>query len=77
MAEAEQAEIDQLQFVYREPVAAQAKLMDTHNLGGHGPHTSFDVRKYMTKYRERMKPYVLAALRAGVHKANIVTVPAY
>lgn len=77
VAEAEQAEVDQLQFVYREPVAAQAKLMDTHNLGGHGPHTSFDVRKYMAQYKERMKPFILAAKRAGVHEANIVTVPAY
>ncbi len=77
VAEAEQAEVDQLQFVYREPVAAQAKLMDTHNLGGHGPHTSFDVRKYMAQYKERIKPAVLAARRAGVHEANIVTVPAY
>jgi|GEM_PF-6255622 len=33
-AEAEQAEVDMLQFVYREPIAAQAHLMDTHNLGG-------------------------------------------
>ncbi len=77
VAEAEQAEVDQLQFIYREPVAAQAKLMDTHNLGGHGPHTSFDVRKYMAQYKEKIKPAVLAALRAGVHQANIVTVPAY
>ena len=77
VAEAEQAEVDQLQFVYREPVAAQAKLMDTHNLGGHGPHTSFDVRKYMAQYKEKMKPVILAAKRAGVHEANIVTVPAY
>jgi len=76
-AEAEQAEVEQLQFIYREPVAAQAKLMDTHNLGGHGPHTSFDVRKYMAQYKEKMKPFVMAAKRAGVHDANIVTVPAY
>jgi hypothetical protein len=77
LAEAEQAEVEELQFVYREPVAAQAQLMDTHNLGGHGPHSSFDVRKYMAQYKEKMKPFVLAALRAGVHPANIVTVPAY
>ena len=77
VAEAEQAEVEMLQFVYREPVAAQAHLMDTHNLGGHGPHSSFDVRKYMAQYKEKIKPYVLAALKAGVHEANIVTVPAY
>ena len=76
-AEAEQAEVDQIQFIYREPVAAQNKLMATHNLGGHGPHTSFDTAKYMAEYKEKMKPYVLAALKAGVHEANIVTVPAY
>lgn len=76
-AEAEQAEVDQLQFVYREPVAAQAQLMDTHNLGGHGPHSSFDVRKYMAQYKEKMKPFVLAALEKGVHPANITAVPAF
>jgi hypothetical protein len=75
--EAEAAEVDMLQFIYREPVAAQTKLMATHNLGGHGPHSSFDVGKYMTQYQKRMKPYVLAALKAGVHPANVVTVPAY
>ena len=77
LAEAEQAEIDQLQFIYREPIEAQTKLMATHNLGGHGPHSSFDVHKYMDQYKERMKPYVLAAMKAGVCEANIVTVPAY
>jgi hypothetical protein len=77
LAEAEQAEVDTLQFIYREPVAAQAHLMDTHNLGGHGPHSSFDTRKYMAQYKERMRPFVLAALNAKVHPANIVVVPAY
>jgi len=77
MAEAEQAEVDMLQFIYREPVAAQNHLMATHNLGGHGPHSSFDTAKYMAQYKERMKPYVLAAMKAGVCEANIVTVPAY
>jgi hypothetical protein len=76
-AEAEAAEVEMLQFVYREPSAAQAHLMDTHNLGGHGPHTSFDVRKYMAQYKAKMKPYIVAALGAGVHLANITAVPAY
>jgi hypothetical protein len=76
-AEAEQAEVDQIQFVYREPVAAQNKLMATHNLGGHGPHSSFDTDKYMQQYKKIMRPYVVAALEAGVHPANIVAVPAY
>jgi hypothetical protein len=76
-AEAEQAEVDMLQFVYREPIAAQAHVMDTHNLGGHGPHSSFDVRKYMAQYKDKMKPYIQAALKAGVHMANITAVPAY
>jgi hypothetical protein len=75
--EAETAEIEQMQLIYREPVEAQARLMDTHNLGGHGPHSSFDTRAYMKQYKERIKPYVLAALKAGVHPANIVTIPAY
>ena len=76
-AEAEQAEVDILQIVYREPIAAQAHLMDTHNLGGHGPHSSFDVRKYMAQYKDRMKPFIVAAMKAGVHRANITAVPAY
>jgi hypothetical protein len=75
--EAEQAEVDYFQFVYREPTAAQADLMDTHNLGGHGPHSSFDVRKYMATYKEKMKPTITAALDAGVALGNIVVVPAY
>lgn len=77
LAEAEQAEVDMMQFVYREPSAAQTHLMLTHNLGGHGGHTSFDTAQYMKLYKERMKPYVLAALEKGVHPGNIVTVPAY
>jgi hypothetical protein len=76
-AEAENAEVAQMQEIYRHPCEAQAKLMDTHNLGGHGPHSSFDTRKYMAEYGKRMKPFILAAIKAGVHPANIVTVPAY
>ena len=76
-AEAEEAEVKQFQFIYKEPVEAQARLMETHNLGGHGPYSSFDVRKYMAQYKEWMRPYVVAALKAGVHPANITAVPAY
>jgi len=77
LAEAEQAEVEMLQYIYREPTAAQAHLMDTHNLGGHGGHTSFDTRKYMAQYKERMRPTIVAAMKAGVHEANITAVPAY
>lgn len=77
LAEAEQAEIDMLQYIYREPSAAQAELMDTHNLGGHGGHTSFDTRKYMQQYKDKIRPTVVAALKADVHPANITAVPAY
>jgi hypothetical protein len=76
-AEAEQAEVDQIQHIYRDPIEAQAELMDTHNLGGHGGHSSFDTRKYMAQYKEAMRPYVVAAMEAGVHPANITAVPAY
>lgn len=75
--EAIKAEIAMLKLVYDQPTVAQAQLMDTHNLGGHGPHTSFDVRKYMAQYKEAMVDPVKAAIKAGVHYANIVTVPAY
>ena len=76
-AEAEQAEVDMLQFVYREPIAAQNHLMATHNLGGHGPHTSFDTNAYQKEYQQIMKPTVEAAVKAGVHYGNILVVPAY
>ena len=76
-SEAEAAEVKQFQYIYEDPCEAQSKLMDTHNLGGNGPHTSFDTRKYMAQYKAKMKPVILAALKAGVHPANIVTVPAY
>ncbi|MBL3593406.1 MAG: DUF2193 domain-containing protein [Synergistaceae bacterium] len=76
-AEAEAAEVEMLQFIYREPIAAQTHLMSTHNLGGHGPHSSFDVKKYMNQYKDRMRPYIEAAAKSGVHYANITAVPAY
>ncbi len=77
VAEAEKEEVDTFQFIYREPIEAQAHLMDTHNLGGHGGHSSFDTRKYMQQYKERMKPTIEAAVNSGVHYANITAVPAY
>lgn len=77
LAEAAQAEIKILQFLYDKPIAAQNQVMATHNLGGHGPHTSFDTNAYMQQYKERMKPVVEAALKAGVHPGNIVAIPAY
>jgi len=76
-AEAEQAEVEMLQFVYREPIAAQNHLMATHNLGGHGPHTSFDTDAYQKGYQKKMAPIVEAAVKAGVHYGNILVVPAY
>ena len=77
VSEAEAAEVAQFQRLYVAPMAAQNEIMASHNLGGHGPHSSFEVSKYMTAYKEKMKPVVEAALKAGVHPANIVTVPAY
>ncbi|NLI93783.1 MAG: DUF2193 domain-containing protein [Peptococcaceae bacterium] len=71
---AEQAvkeEIKMLQLVYDKPIEAQTKLMTD------GGHTSFDVKKYMEMYKERMRSAIKAAVDAGVHYGNIVTVPAY
>ncbi|HHW92165.1 MAG TPA: DUF2193 domain-containing protein [Firmicutes bacterium] len=70
-AEAVKDEIEMLQMVYAEPIAAQTKLMTD------GGHESFDVKEYMLKYKDRMKDVVLKAVEAGVHYGNIVTVPAY
>lgn len=64
-------EINMLQLVYDKPIEAQTKLMTDHG------HTSFDVKKYMELYKDRMRPAVKAAVDADVHYGNIVTVPAY
>ena len=77
LTEAENSEIETLQYIHREPMAAEAHFMDTHDLGGHGPHSSFDVREYMIRYKERMRPAVVAAMNAGVHQANIACVTGY
>ena len=71
VTEALKNEIEMIKSIYETPVDAQAKLMDS--LG----HESFDVRKYMSKYKEKMKGTIMAAVEDGVHYGNIVTVPAY
>ena len=71
LSEAIKNEIEMVKSIYETPVDAQAKLMDS--LG----HESFDVRKYMSKYKEKMKGTIMAAVEDGVHYGNIVTVPAY
>ncbi|MCZ7572942.1 MAG: DUF2193 domain-containing protein [Ardenticatenaceae bacterium] len=75
--EALDEEIATLQHIYDKPTEAQTELMLKHNLGGHGGHSSFDTAEYQKRYKERMRPTVLAALAKGVHPANIVSVPAY
>ena len=70
-AEATAKEIAIMQKIYREPVEAQAELMDDAGM------TSFDPRKYMAEYRRRMEATVRAAVDDGVHYGNILTVPAY
>jgi len=67
--EAAKAEVATMQMLYDTPIEAQTKLMSAH--------TSFDVKKYMLEYKERMLPAIKAAKDAGVHYGNIVTVPAY
>jgi hypothetical protein len=71
LADASKKELKQVQEIYKNPVKAQAELMD-----GAG-HSSFDVRKYMDEYRRLMTPAVKAAVDDGVHYGNIVTIPAY
>ncbi|BCV21952.1 DUF2193 domain-containing protein [Moorella sp. Hama-1] len=70
-SEAVKEEIAMLQLVYDRPIEAQTRLMIEAG------HSSFDVKKYMEMYKERMRPAVKAAVDAGVHYGNIVTVPAY
>jgi len=71
VSEALREEIDWLKKIYLEPTKAQAELMDKAG------HKSFDVRKYMASYKDRMKAVVKKAVDAGVSYANIVVVPAY
>ncbi len=71
LADALEKEIDMIKNIYKNPVDAQADLMDS--LG----HSSFDVREYMSQYQKKMMKTVKAALDDGVHYGNIVTVPAY
>jgi hypothetical protein len=70
-AEATAKEVAIMQRIYREPVEAQAALMDEAGM------TSFDPRKYMKEYRRKMEGTVRAAIDDGVHYGNILTVPAY
>lgn len=69
--EAVKEEIEILQLLYDKPIEAQTKVMTDAG------HSSFDVKQYMDMYKERMRPAVKAAVDAGVHYGNIVTVPAY
>lgn len=71
LAGAVEKEIEELKFIYDEPMAAQAKLMDSIGMN------SFDPVKYMEEYRRKIEPYVKKAIDDDVHYANIVTVPAY
>jgi hypothetical protein len=71
ISQAVEKEIEMVKYIYEEPVNAQAKLMDS--LG----HTSFDVRAYMSQYRQKMEKTIKNAVDDDVHYANILTVPAY
>lgn len=70
-SEAIKEEIDMLKMVYESPVDAQVKLMEEAG------HTSFDTRKYMETYKQRIRKTVKNAMNADVFYGNIVTVPAY
>ena len=71
LTDAIKSEVAMIQYIYDSPVEAQARLMD-----GMG-HESFDVRKYMSTYKEKMEKSVINAAEDNVHYGNIVTVPAY
>lgn len=71
LTEALGKEIEMIKSIYETPIEAQAKLMDSVG------QKSFDVRKYMSRYKEKMAKTVKEAVADGVHYGNIVTVPAY
>ena len=66
-AQAVEDEIAMLQMVYDKPIDTQVKLM------ADAGHTSFDTRKYMTKYKERMNSSIKTAMAEGVRYSNIIT----
>lgn len=70
-ADAVKMEIEMFKKIYATPITAQAELMDSMD------HQSFDVRKYMSQYKDRMRDTVINAMNEGVHYGNIETVPAY
>lgn len=71
LEEALNAEIDTLKRMWLEPTKFQADLMKELNM------TSFDPMTYMNRFKDRIRPYVRAALNAGVHPANTLVLPAY
>ncbi|MBP2146017.1 hypothetical protein J2129_001471 [Methanofollis sp. W23] len=71
LTDATRKEVEQLQAIYDHPVDAQVDLMEKAGM------TSFDPKKYMEGYKQDIRPFVKAAIDAGVHYGNIVTVPAY
>lgn len=71
VADAADAEIERLKFIYDKPVDGQATIMD--ELG----QESFDHRDYMSKYKEQIKPVIRKALDANVHLGNMLVIPAY
>lgn len=71
LSDALEKEIVMIKNIYRNPIDAQAELMDSAG------QSSFDVRKYMSQYKKRMNKTVKAAIDDDVHYGNIVTVPAY
>ena len=70
-AEAVKKEIEMIKKIYATPTKAQSELMD--DLG----NESFDVRKYMEKYKKIMRKTITYAVEDNVHYGNIVTIPAY
>jgi len=69
--EAVKEEIEALKKMWLEPVKMQIEVMKAVG------HRSFDPGTYMSKFKDRILPYIKAALNAGVHPANLTVVPAY
>ncbi|KZX15099.1 hypothetical protein MBCUT_17220 [Methanobrevibacter cuticularis] len=69
--EAVKKEISIIKKIYETPVKAQAELMDDAG------QISFDVRKYMDIYKNKMRDTTIAAVEDNVHYGNILTIPAY
>jgi hypothetical protein len=71
IAEGVEDEKEAIKSTWLEPLETELKLLDDAGF------KSFDPKRYADEYVKEMRSVVEAAVRTGVHYANIVTIPMY